>query len=217
MAVQRTAPFPADFIISDSRIFRVDLSDLSLFCENAKQNKTKQNAKHALHFHAPPHGHPKTHSSCPAFVKQVVHRFDTASLISGLLLLVSGLSQTGPAGCQLRVFSDSRSGFCARTLAWRLAWFLSVARSWPAWCASGVMKRMALWRCSLLYQLVKDFTVNRHSTVTQYQRPNMTHPQEGGTGWEVSKILFFSAKSKRPPSLIYSMQIIPVCLSIVAR
>ena len=45
----------------------------------------------------------------------------------------------------------------------------------------------------------------------------MTHPQEGGTGGEVSEILFFSAKSKRHPSLIYSMQIIPVCLSIVAR
>ena len=59
--------------------------------------------------------------------------------------------------------------------------------------------------------------VNRHSTVTHYQRPNMTHPQEGGTGGEVSEILFFSAKSKRHPNLIYSMQIIPVCLSIVAR
>ena len=45
----------------------------------------------------------------------------------------------------------------------------------------------------------------------------MTHPQEGGTGGEVSEILFFSAKLKRRPSLIYSMQIIPVCLSIVAR
>ena len=60
-------------------------------------------------------------------------------------------------------------------------------------------------------------SVNRHSTVTHYQRPNMTHPQEGGTGGEVSEILFFSAKSKRRPRLIYSMQIIPVCLSIVAR
>ena len=60
-------------------------------------------------------------------------------------------------------------------------------------------------------------SANRHSTVTHYQRPNMTHPQEGGTGGEVSEILFFSAKSKRAPSLIYSMQIIPVCLSIVAR
>ena len=59
--------------------------------------------------------------------------------------------------------------------------------------------------------------VNRHSTVTHYQRPNMTYLQEGGTGEEVSEILFFSAKSKRRPSLIYSMQIIPVCLSIVAR
>ena len=61
------------------------------------------------------------------------------------------------------------------------------------------------------------FVVNRHSTVTHYQRTNMTHLQEGGTGEEVSEILFFSAKSKRRPSLIYSMQIIPVCLSIVAR
>ena len=59
--------------------------------------------------------------------------------------------------------------------------------------------------------------VNRNSTVTHYQRPNMTHPQEGGTGGEVSETLFFSAKSKRRPSLIYPMQIIPVCLSIVAR
>ena len=69
----------------------------------------------------------------------------------------------------------------------------------------------------LTEQLRADQTVNRHSTVTHYQRPNMTHPQEGGTGGEVSEILFFSAKSKRRPSLIYSMQIIPVCLSIVAR
>ena len=59
--------------------------------------------------------------------------------------------------------------------------------------------------------------VNRHSTVTHYQRPTVTQLQEGGTGGEVSEILFFSAKSKRPPSLIYSMQIIPVCLSIVTR
>ena len=69
-----------------------------------------------------------------------------------------------------------------------------------------------LWKAQ-----VRIENVNRHSTVTHYQRPNMTHPQEGGTGGEVSEILFFSAKSKRPPSLIYSMQIIPVCLSIVAR
>ena len=59
--------------------------------------------------------------------------------------------------------------------------------------------------------------VNRHSTATHYQRPNITHLQGGGTGEEVSEILIFSAKSKRRPSLIYSMQIIPVCLSIVAR
>ena len=59
--------------------------------------------------------------------------------------------------------------------------------------------------------------VNRHSTVTHYQRPTVTQLQEGGTGGELSEILFFSAKSKRRPSLIYPMQIIPVCLSIVAR
>ena len=62
-----------------------------------------------------------------------------------------------------------------------------------------------------------DQPVNRHSTMTHYQRPTVTQLQEGGTGGEVSEILFFSAKSKRHPSLIYSMQIIPVCLSIVAR
>ena len=59
--------------------------------------------------------------------------------------------------------------------------------------------------------------VNRHSTVTQYPRPTVIHLQEGGTGGEESEILFFSAKWKRRPSLSYSMQIIPVCLSIVAR
>ena len=53
--------------------------------------------------------------------------------------------------------------------------------------------------------------------MTHYQRPTVTQLQEGGTGGEVSEILFFSAKSKRRPSLIYPMQIIPVCLSIVAR
>ena len=61
----------------------------------------------------------------------------------------------------------------------------------------------------MILPLVIEFIVNQHSTVTHYQRPNMTHPQEGGTGGEVSEILFFSAKSKRRPSLIYSMQIIP--------
>ena len=62
-----------------------------------------------------------------------------------------------------------------------------------------------------------DYVVNRHSTVTHYPRPTVTHLQEGGTGGEESEILFFSAKWKRRPSLSYSMQIIPVCLSIVAR
>ena len=65
--------------------------------------------------------------------------------------------------------------------------------------------------------LSSAYCVNRHSTVTHYQRPTVTQLQEGGTGGEVSEIIFFSAKSKRRPSLIYSMQIIPVCLSIVAR
>jgi len=37
------------------------------------------------------------------FVKQVVRRFHAASVISEALISVSGLSQTGPAGCQLRV------------------------------------------------------------------------------------------------------------------
>ena len=77
---------------------------------------------------------------------------------------------------------------------------------------SGKQQRWITLSFRIYYQVV-----NRHSTVTHYQRPNMTHPQEGGTGGEVSEILFFSAKSKRRPSLIYSMQIIPVCLSIVAR
>ena len=72
--------------------------------------------------------------------------------------------------------------------------------------------------CILTSASVHDSqVVNRHSTVTHYQRPTVTQLQEGGTGGEVSEILFFSAKSKRRPSLIYSMQIIPVCLSIVAR
>jgi len=53
----------------------------------------------------------------PVFVKQVVRRFHAASLISGALISVSGLSQTGPAGCQLRVFPDQRCGFCARAFA----------------------------------------------------------------------------------------------------
>ena len=51
------------------------------------------------------------------FVKVVVRRFHAASLISGALISVSGLSQTGPAGCQLRVLPDQRCGFCARAFA----------------------------------------------------------------------------------------------------
>jgi len=51
------------------------------------------------------------------FVKGVVRRFHAASLISGALVTVSGFSQTGPAGCQLRVLPDQRCGFCARAFA----------------------------------------------------------------------------------------------------
>jgi hypothetical protein len=53
----------------------------------------------------------------PVFVKEVVRRFHAASLISGALTSVSGLSQTAPAGCQLRVLPDQRSGFFARAFA----------------------------------------------------------------------------------------------------
>jgi putative transposase len=53
----------------------------------------------------------------PVFVKQVVRRFHAASLTSGTLISFSGLSQTGPAGCQFRVFPDQRCGFCARAVA----------------------------------------------------------------------------------------------------
>ena len=53
----------------------------------------------------------------PVFVKQVVRRFHAASLISGALISFSGLSQTGPAGCQFRVLPDQRFGFCARVFA----------------------------------------------------------------------------------------------------
>ena len=53
----------------------------------------------------------------PVFVKEVVRRFHAASLISGTLISVSGLSQTGPAGCQLRVLPVQRFGFCDRAFA----------------------------------------------------------------------------------------------------
>ena len=49
--------------------------------------------------------------------KQVVRRFHAASLISGSLISFSGLSQTGPVGCQLRILPDQRPGFCARAFA----------------------------------------------------------------------------------------------------
>lgn len=55
--------------------------------------------------------------STPVFVKAVVRRFHAASLISVAPISVSGLSQTGPAGCQLRVLPDQRCGFCARAIA----------------------------------------------------------------------------------------------------
>ena len=51
------------------------------------------------------------------FVKGVIRRFHAASLISGALVSRSGLSQTDPAGCQLRVLPDQRCGFCARASA----------------------------------------------------------------------------------------------------
>ena len=53
----------------------------------------------------------------PVFIKVVVRRFHATSLISGTLVSRSGLSQTGPAGCQLRVWPDQRSGCCARACA----------------------------------------------------------------------------------------------------
>ncbi len=53
-------------------------------------------------------------SNSPVIVKEVVRRFHAASLISGAPVSRSELSQTGPAGCQLPVFPDQRSGFCAR-------------------------------------------------------------------------------------------------------
>ena len=56
----------------------------------------------------------RTHA---VFVKGVVRRFHAVSLISEALISFSGLSQTGPAGCQFRVLPDQRSGFCARAFA----------------------------------------------------------------------------------------------------
>ena len=85
------------------------------------------------------------------FVKQFVRRFHAASLISGALISVSGLSQTGLAVWQLRVLPDQRSRFCARAFAWRLARFASVARSAPAWHVFGVTKRVARCWCAPIY------------------------------------------------------------------
>ena len=56
-------------------------------------------------------------AALPVFVKGVVRRFHAASLISGTLISFSGLSQTGPAGCQFRILPDHRCGFCARAFA----------------------------------------------------------------------------------------------------
>ncbi|AGI74197.1 putative IS200/IS605 family transposase [Octadecabacter arcticus 238] len=58
-----------------------------------------------------------TTSGNAVFVKGVVRRFHAASLISEALISFSGFSQTGPAGCQFRVFPDQRCGFCARAVA----------------------------------------------------------------------------------------------------
>ena len=58
-----------------------------------------------------------TDAAGAVFVKGVVRRFHAASLISGALISFSGLSQTGPAGRQLRVLPDQRCGFCARAIA----------------------------------------------------------------------------------------------------
>ena len=63
------------------------------------------------------HAHALSDYRASVFVKHVVRRFHAASLISGALISVSGLSQTGPTGCQLRVLPDQRSGFCARAFA----------------------------------------------------------------------------------------------------
>lgn len=58
-----------------------------------------------------------TVTGATVFVKGVVRRFHATSLISGALVSYSGLSQTGPAGCQLRVLPDQRAGFCVRAFA----------------------------------------------------------------------------------------------------
>jgi hypothetical protein len=94
----------------------------------------------------------------PVFVKQVVRRFHAASLISGTLISFSGLSQTGPAGCQFRFFPDQRCRFCAQTVTQRVARFANVSRSIPPCRALGVTKRIALCKCLSLYQSAKDFT-----------------------------------------------------------
>ncbi len=59
----------------------------------------------------------RTREAVSVFVKQVVRRFHAASLISKALVSLSGFNQTGPAGCQSRVFPDQRCGFCARAVA----------------------------------------------------------------------------------------------------
>ena len=127
--------------------------------------------------------------------------YDAAGIRAALLSHYAGVSRGGAAHLagSMRMYLRylTSIGVCSPTLV-------------------DAVPTAANWRLSSLPRYISP-SVNRHSTVTHYQRPNMTHPQEGGTGGEVSEILFFSAKSKRRPSLIYSMQIIPVCLSIVAR
>ena len=117
----------------------------------------------------------------------------------GVAMLVSAL---GP---------DPRSYDAAGIRAALLSHYAGVSRGGAAHLA-GSMRMYLRYLTS-----IGVCSVNRHSMVTHYQRPTVTQLQEGGTGGEVSEILFFSAKSKRRPSLIYPMQIIPVCLSIVAR
>ena len=76
-------------------------------------------------------------------------------------------------------------------------------------CRQAVLVRFRCHRQPPVLPSRRRVIIGRQKRVTF--KSNLT------TGGEVSEILFFSAKSKRRPSLIYSMQIIPVCLSIVAR
>lgn len=66
----------------------------------------------------------------PVIVKQVVRRFHATALISGTPISVSGLSQTSPAGCQLRVLLTSVPDFARGHLR----------RDWRVWRAFGEPK-----------------------------------------------------------------------------